>query len=421
MISVQERSEGEKGPSDVTSGCLPLAPSPGGTSLVRIAAVALVAAIVGGLVVAFTIDRTPASPAGSGAQERASAASGPASAGWSAIATRATRGVVEITVTRTMTFPGRQGLPSERQTESVFGSGFLIDRSGSIVTNEHVLEGGGRISVRLADGYVARGRLAGADATTDLAVVRIRVGAAHLHPLILGQAGSLRLGAPVLAIGAPFGYAGSVSAGIVSGFDRQIESPNGYMLADAIQTDAAVNHGNSGGPLLDANGQVVGVNAQIAKSGVNGNVGVAFAIPIDPGARKVIKELSATGEARHAWLGIAGATLDAQLAAVIGLPRVRGVLITGISPESPAARAGLEAGSHLVRVGTRGYCAGGDVVTAVAGEPIANTAALQNALDRYEPGSTVPLGIVHVDGTSARRLLKLVTQPAERSAITQDC
>ena len=209
---------------------------------------ALVAAIVGGLVVAFTIDRTPASPAGSGAQERASAASGPASAGWSAIATRATRGVVEITVTRTMTFPGRQGLPSERQTESVFGSGFLIDRSGSIVTNEHVLEGGGRISVRLADGYVARGRLAGADATTDLAVVRIRVGAAHLHPLILGQAGSLRLGAPVLAIGAPFGYAGSVSAGIVSGFDRQIESPNGYMLADAIQTDAAVNHGNSGGP-----------------------------------------------------------------------------------------------------------------------------------------------------------------------------
>ena len=165
----------------------------------------------------------------------------------------------------------------------------------------------------------------------------------------------------------------------------------------------------------------MGVNAQIAKSGVNGNVGVAFAIPIDPGARKVIKELSATGEARHAWLGIAGATLDAQLAAVIGLPRVRGVLITGISPESPAARAGLEAGSHLVRVGTRGYCAGGDVVTAVAGEPIANTAALQNALDRYEPGSTVPLGIVHVDGTSARRLLKLVTQPAERSAITQDC
>jgi CYTH domain-containing protein len=154
-------------------------------------------------------------------------------------------------------------VPSETQTESVFGTGFLIDRRGSIVTNEHVLEGGGKINVRLADGYVAHGTLAGADATTDLAVVRIRVGAAHLHPLILGQAGSLRLGAPVLAIGTPFGYEGSVSAGIVSGFDRQIESPNGYMFTDAIQTDAAVNHGNFGGPssmatsvvLLDANGR----------------------------------------------------------------------------------------------------------------------------------------------------------------------
>jgi S1-C subfamily serine protease len=153
--------------------------------------------------------------------------------------------VVEITVTRTIRFAGREGAPSESEAESVLGTGFVIDRRGSIVTNEHVIDGGGTISVRLADGTVARGSLIGSDTSTDLAVVRIRVAVQHLHPLQLGTTDSLVLGAPVLAIGTPFGYSGSVSAGVVSGFDRQIESPSGYTLGDAIQADAAVNHGNS--------------------------------------------------------------------------------------------------------------------------------------------------------------------------------
>lgn len=391
----------------------PRAPRKSG-SAIRTAAVALAAAILGGSVVALAIDRTPAAIA-------PRAGGGPASASWAGVAKRAARGVVEITVRRTVTFPGREGAPSESETESVFGTGFLIDRRGSIVTNEHVTDGGGKISVRLADGAIAPGALIGGDASTDLAVVRIRVAAEHLHPLSLGRAASLRLGAPVLAIGTPFGYGGSASAGIVSGFDRQIESPSGYTLADAIQTDAAINHGNSGGPLLDAEGNVVGVNAQLANSGVNGNVGVAFAIPIDAGTRRVIEQLSTGGEALHAWLGIAGAALDAPLAAAIGLPLVRGVLVTGVAPSSPAAQAGIEGGSHLVRVGIRSYCAGGDVITAVGGVKIASASALQNALERYQPGATVEIRIVHVDGTPARHSLKLVEQPAKRSAIASNC
>ena len=422
MIPVDHKDEREELTRAVAKPSSPLGRSRAPVSLARTTIVALVAAIVGGTVVALVIDRRPpTSPASARTQTDSSAVTGPASASWAPIAKRAARGVAEITVTRTITFAAREGRPTVSETESVFGTGFLIDRSGSIVTNEHVMEGGGTISVRLADGYVARGALVGADPSSDLAIVRIRVAAQHLHPLTLGKSETLRLGAPVLAIGTPFGYAGSASAGIISGFNRQIASPNGYPLADAIQTDAAVNHGNSGGPLLDANGKVVGVNAQLANSGVNGNVGVAFAIPVDAGARKVIEQLSTSGKALHAWLGIAGATLNAQLAAAIGLPRVRGVLVTGIAPASPAARSGLEAGSHFVRLGTRAYCAGGDVITAVGGATVTTSSGLQNALERFQPGSTIVVGIVHGDGTRAQRSLKLVAQPAKRSPITQDC
>ena len=422
MIPVDEKGELEEFTRDVARRSSPPGPWRRSLASIRTAIVALLAAIVGGAVVALTIDRAPpAPPAGTRAQTEAAPAAGPSGASWAPIAKRAARGVVEITVTRTITFASARGATGGVGDRVRVRTGFLIDRRGSIVTNEHVTEGGGKISVRLADGYVARGTRVGGDASTDLAVVRIRIAARHLHPLTLGRSETLRLGAPVLAIGTPFGYAGSASAGIVSGFNRQIESPNGYPLADAIQTDAAVNHGNSGGPLLDADGHVVGVNAQLANSGVNGNVGVAFAIPVDTGARKVIEQLSTSGKALHAWLGIAGATLNAQLAAAIGLPRVRGVLVTGIAPASPAARAGLEAGWQFVRLGTRAYCAGGDVITAVGGATVTTSAGLQNALERFQPGSTIEVGIVHGDGTQARRSLKLVAQPATRSPIRQDC
>ena len=320
-----------------------------------------------------------------------------------------------------MTFKGRGSVPDASQAETAFGSGFVIDRAGDIVTNEHVVGGAGELLVHLPDGTVTKGRLVGADASVDLAVVRIRVDARRLHPLTLGASAPLALGAPVLAIGTPLGYAGSVSAGVISGFDRAIESPNGSALADAIQTDAAINHGSSGGPLLDSAGRVIGVDAQLAMSGVNGNIGVAFAIPMDAGTRRVIAELRASGTATHAWLGIAGATLDAQLAAALGLPGIRGVLVTAIAPAGPAAGAGIHAGTHVLALDTESYCVGGDVLTELAGRPIASMPALQNVLERYRPGATVTVRIVHIDGVTVTRSLKLATQPAKPPKLAPGC
>ena len=380
-----------------------------------VAAVALVSAIAGGTVVALTIDRSPAALPVSPALP----AAGPAGASWAPIATRAARGVVELTVTRTIRFKAREGVPSEAETESIFGTGFVIDARGSIVTNEHVLEGGGSISVHLADGTIAPGVLVGSDASTDIAVVRVHVGASHLHPLTLGRSSSLRLGSPVLAIGTPFGYAGSVSAGIVSGFDRQIASPGGYAMTDAIQTDAAVNHGNSGGPLLDAGGAVVGVTSQIAK-GVSGNVGVSFAIPLDAGIRRVIAQLSTTGTALHAWLGVAGTTIDARRARAIGLPAVRGVAVTGIQPGSPAARAGLVAGGHVVLAGSTAFCGGGDVLVSLGGARITSTSGshARSSATARDPSCR------SASCTPAARTphtLTLAAQPARRPRITTSC
>ena len=315
------------------------------------------------------------------------------------------------------TFPGQ----GQTQTETALGGGFEIDRNGTIVTNDHVIADADSITVHLPDGTAASGTVVGSDPSSDLAVVRIHVAAKHLHPLTLGAAGSLALGAPVLALGSPFGYADSATAGIVSGLDREIASPNGYTLTDAIQTDAAVNHGNSGGPLLDVRGRVVGVSDQLAKSGVDANVGVAFAVPIDAGTRETIAELRDSGKVSHAWLGIAGVTIDAELAAAGALKATHGVLVTGIAPGSAAAIGGLQAGALSLSLDTGTYCVGGDAITAIDGRPINSMSGLQNALDAYKPGMTVKLAIIHSDGATATRSLKLEAQPATPPDMQAGC
>ena len=198
------------------------------------------------------------------------------------------------------------------------GSGFVLDADGHIVTNAHVVEGASTITVRFSNGDEAEATLVGTDPSSDIAVLKVDPGATTLHPLELGTSKDLVVGQGVVAIGSPFGLQGSVTTGIVSALDRSIQAPNGYTIGGAIQTDAAINHGNSGGPLLDSSGKVVGVNAQIA-SDSGGNDGVGFAIPSDT-VSSVAQQLIAGQSVEHAYLGVSVTTLDSATARAVRRP-----------------------------------------------------------------------------------------------------
>ena len=211
---------------------------------------------------------------------------------------------------------GAPGAPGGGQGVSGEGSGFVIDTEGHIVTNAHVVDGASSITVRFSDGSQADASLVGSDTSSDLAVIDVNVDASKLHPLSLGASDGLRIGQGVVAIGSPFGLQGTVTTGIISALDRTIDAPNGYSIPGAIQTDAAINHGNSGGPLLNAQGEVIGVNAQIA-SDSGGNDGVGFAIPVDT-VKNVAGQLVEGGNVSHAYLGVSVTTVDAGAAETSG-------------------------------------------------------------------------------------------------------
>jgi S1-C subfamily serine protease len=403
----------------------------------RTAAVAVVAGLVGGgAVMAADLatrddaaDPSPAAtlasaPLGTAAeaesQTTASEGATATAVDWSGVAAIAGDGVVSILATSEATAsPGVPGAPGGgRQTAQ--GSGFVIDRSGNIVTNQHVVDGATSVRVRFRDGASAEARVVGTDATTDLAVIRVTGQTAHLHPLTL-RTTDPRVGEAVLAVGNPFGYDWSVSAGVVSGLGREITSPNGFTLTDAVQTDAAVNHGNSGGPLVDRRGRVIGVNAQIADSGVDANVGVAFAVPIDETTTDVIEQLRDTGRVRHSWLGISGAGVTAELAAEAGLKADAGVLVTGLVGDGPAQAGGLRGGSTATTVQGGQVCTGGDIITSVAGTAVAGMDDLQRALAATDPGDRVPLGVVRADGTAETLQVTLSAQPAQAPGVDAGC
>ncbi len=216
-------------------------------------------------------------------------------------------GVVTITSTITSSTSGDFNPfgPGQSQQETAQGSGFVIDKEGRILTNAHVVEGATSVVVAFEDGVSAKATVLGRDSLYDLAVIKVDVPASELHPLKLGTVTNVQVGDPVVAIGNPFGYAQTVTAGIVSAKGRLISSPEGdnKFIPGAIQTDAAINHGNSGGPLIDRHGDVIAINAQIADpsiTGTNANAGVGFAIPIDLAKRAL--EQSRVGQARLASL-----------------------------------------------------------------------------------------------------------------------
>jgi S1-C subfamily serine protease len=259
-----------------------------------------------------------------------------------------------------------------------------------VVTNAHVVGDGGQISVRFHDGTVADATVVGSDTSTDIAVLEVDVAARTLKPLALGDASTLQPGDPVVAIGSPFGLDGSITTGIVSAVDRTIDSPDGTPIPGTIQTDAAINHGNSGGPLLDTAGHVIGINSQI-KSDSGGSDGIGFAVPVGT-VRSVVAQLLRGGTAAHAFLGVRLETVTPAAAAQLDLPE--GVQIIEVETDTPASKAGLRSGGATRSVDGQNLSTDGDVIVSVDGKRVRTAEHLQALIAAKKPGDKVTLDVV---------------------------
>jgi putative serine protease PepD len=295
---------------------------------------------------------------------------------------RAHTSVVEITVS-TSAPAGPMGQGSG--TAEAQGSGFVYDTSGHVITNAHVVDGAQSVEVKFSNGKSYDATVVGTDASTDLAVLDVDAPTSVLKPLTLADSADLAVGDLVVAIGSPFGLEDTVTAGIVSALGRSMEAPNGFTINGSIQTDAAINHGNSGGPLLDQSGRVIGVNAQIASES-GGNDGVGFAIPSST-VKSIVGQLLEDGTVQHAYLGVAVSQPAGDTA---------GVRLTEVRSGGPAAEAGL---------------AVDDVITSVDGDAVTTPSELQSAIDSKQPGDDVGIAYLR-DGASRTVTVTLGTRPS---------
>jgi len=272
------------------------------------------------------------------------------------------------------------------------GSGFLIDAVGHILTNYHVVQGAQTIEVTLGDHSHYKAKYIGADTRNDIALIQINPGGRKLTPLPLGDSRNLLVGQRVLAIGNPFGFESTLTTGVVSSLGRTVQTGENTFIDDAIQTDAAINRGNSGGPLLDSRGEVIGINSAIySPSGTT--AGIGFAIPINT-ARRVADDLITQGRVRRATLGAEGRPIWPGLAEALGLGVDQGILIERVAPGGPAAQAGIRGGNRTVLAGLQELRVGGDVLVAINGKPVASQMDVNLLLNRARPGDTVTLTIV---------------------------
>ena len=288
--------------------------------------------------------------------------------------------------------------PFPRRTRSL-GSGFVIEKSGHIVTNYHVVKEAEAVTVSFSNDESVRAKVVGIDPTTDLAVLKVNTPPRGLTPLRLGRSSSVRVGDEVVAIGNPFGYERSMTAGIVSAIGRVLEAPNELAIDNAIQTDAPINPGNSGGPLLNARGQVIGVNTQISTGGgSDGSVGVGFAIPVDT-VRSVTAQIIGVGKVEHAFFGIEATPLTDDIARLFRLPRQawQGLVIDSVVPDSAADKAGLRAGNRTVIVGGESWRLGGDIIVAVEGERVRTPERLRSIIARKRPGDKIDVEVYRAD------------------------
>jgi 2-alkenal reductase len=310
------------------------------------------------------------------------------------------------------------GLPGEPGRVAGQGSGFIINADGEVVTNAHVVTSGEgqairkakNVYVRFQDANQVPARIVGFDPFSDVALLKVDPAGLTLRPLPLGSSTDVVVGAPVAAIGSPFGEEQSLSIGVVSALDRDIQSLTGFETTGAVQTDAAINRGNSGGPLLDARGRVLGINAQIRTTSGEGS-GVGFAIPVDT-VKRSLDQLRSSGRARYAYLGVATAAVYPQLAERLDLPVKQGALVQEVTDGGPADDAGLRAGEDTVRFQEREFTTGGDIVTHVAGHRVREENDLAAALLAFSPGQKVRLDVLR-DGDRERIDVKLGERPLE--------
>jgi S1-C subfamily serine protease len=312
-------------------------------------------------------------------------------------------GVVLITATsqQKQADPFDPTAPPQTQRSVAIGSGFVTDAAGHIYTNAHVVLGATSVKVtfkRPQGDLTYDAKVLGADKATDVAVLQVQgAPASVLHPLPLGSLRTVHVGDPVVAIGNPLNEQNTITSGIVSAVGRSIQSLQpGQQIYNVIQTDAAINHGNSGGPLIDRFGRVIGITSQILTGNNDpnaGNIGIGFAIPIDK-VSQIARQLIATGHAEHTYLGIEGTPITPDLEQAINLPVGYGVLVGHVEPGSPADVAGIRGGSTTATIGGQTMTLGGDIITSIQGHKITSFANLADAIASKHAGDRVTLGIL---------------------------
>ena len=296
------------------------------------------------------------------------------------------------------------------------GSGFLIDKDGHMVTNNHVVEGAQEITVTLGDSDTSyNADIVGTDPSTDLALLKVDAPSDSMEPLAIGDSDGVKVGDPVVAIGNPFGLDRTVTTGIVSALQREIQSTTDYSISNVIQTDAAINPGNSGGPLINTEGEVIGVNSQIATGGnSNGSVGIGFAIPSDT-VKGVVGQLKETGKVEHAFLGVSGTTLSPEIADALKLDNESGILIQEATEGGPADEAGIKGGDTAVPIEGQKVLTGGDVITQVNGEEVTSMEEVVALINEAAVGDSIDI-TVDRDGESKDFPVELSVRPDDQAS-----
>src|SRR5271154_4495833 len=303
---------------------------------------------------------------------------------------------VTSTVVQKTESPFLFGQEGQSQGEDT-GSGIVINANGTILTNYHVVENAIKVTVSFEKGKSVEAQVVGKDPSNDLAILRIPTDGLTLHPLTLGDSSAVEVGDPVYAIGNPFDLERTLTTGVISALQRQITAPNGFTIDNVLQTDAPINPGNSGGPLLNAAGQVIGINSQIETGGSgDGSVGIGFSIPINT-AKSEISELEKGGTVRGAYLGLTSLTIDGSLSA-LNLPVSSGALVQSVQKGTAAEKAGIRGGTISGSVENGQVAVGGDIITSIDGKTVAGSEELANDIEAKKPGDTISVGLLRATG-----------------------